>query len=71
MYCYENQLRADPGLSGRIVIEWQISNNRHQHVESNGMGNEELASCIVKKIKRWRFEGVSGAVSWPFVFRKN
>ena len=73
MYCYENQLRADPGLSGRIVIEWQISNNRVTsiRVESNGTGNEELASCIVKKIKRWRFEGVSGAVSWPFVFRKN
>jgi hypothetical protein len=73
MYCYENQLRADPSLSGRIVIEWQISNDRVTSIQvaSNETGNDELASCIVKKIKRWRFEGASGAVSWPFVFRKN
>ena len=73
MYCYENELRADPSLSGRIVVEWQISNNRVTsiRVASNGTGNAELASCIVKKVKRWRFDGVEGAVSWPFVFRKN
>ena len=72
MYCYESQLRADPSLSGRIVVEWQISNNRvtSVRVASNETGNSELASCITKKIKRWRFDGVSGAVSWPFVFRK-
>jgi hypothetical protein len=72
MYCYESQLRADPSLSGRIVVEWQISNNRvtSVRVASNETGNDELATCITKKIKRWRFDGVSGAVSWPFVFRK-
>jgi len=73
MYCYENELRADPGLSGRVEVEWQVSNKRVTsiRVASNSTGNDELAACIVKKIKRWRFgEGVQGAVSWPFVFRK-
>ena len=72
-YCYEEQLRADPGLSGRIEVQWVVGNKRVTSISvlSNTTGNDALAECITKKVKRWRFgEEVQGAVSWPFVFRK-
>lgn len=72
-YCYEEQLRSDPSLSGRVEVRWNIANQRvtSASVVSNTTGNDALAQCIVKKIRRWRFDAeTTGAVSWPFVFRK-
>lgn len=72
-YCYEEQLRSDPDLAGRVEVQWNIAAGRvtAASVTSNTTGNDTLAVCIVRKIKRWRFgKDVSGPVSWPFVFRK-
>jgi len=72
-YCYEEQLRADPGLGGRVEVYWNIAEGRVTTVEisSNTTGNDQLGRCIQKKIKRWRFAAdVNGPVTWPFVFRK-
>jgi hypothetical protein len=72
-YCYEEQLRSDPDLAGRVEVQWNIAAGRvtAASVTSNTTGNDTLAICIVRKVKRWRFgKDVSGPVSWPFVFRK-
>jgi hypothetical protein len=72
-YCYELQLKGDPSLGGRIQLEWNISGGRvtTASVVSNTTGNQALADCIIKKIRRWRFsKEADGIVSWPFVFRK-
>ncbi|MFK7929564.1 MAG: AgmX/PglI C-terminal domain-containing protein [Myxococcota bacterium] len=72
-YCYEEQLRSDPSLSGRVEVQWNVANKRvtSASVVSNTTGNDQLASCIVKKIRRWRFgDDVAGSTTWPFVFRK-
>ena len=41
------------------------------YVLSNSTGDDELADCIQKKIRRWKFptDGVDGDISWPFVFK--
>lgn len=72
-YCYEEQLRSDPSLGGRVEVQWNVANQRVTAVSviNNTTGNDALAQCIAKKIKRWRFDSeTEGSVSWPFVFRK-
>jgi len=72
-YCYEKELRADPTLSGRIEVRLAISSGRVTSINtiSNTTRNEELALCMAKKIKRWRFaKHVRGTANWPFFFRK-
>ena len=72
-YCYEDQLRSDPSLAGRVEVQWNVAGGRVTQalVATNTTGNDALAQCILRKIKRWRFpEDVSGSTTWPFVFRK-
>jgi outer membrane biosynthesis protein TonB len=72
-YCYEAELRADPSLEGRIEVRFNIANKRvtQANVVSNSTGNDQLAACVVSKVKRWQFsEEVTGSVTWPFNFRK-
>ncbi|MBN1335321.1 MAG: AgmX/PglI C-terminal domain-containing protein [Deltaproteobacteria bacterium] len=55
--CYEQRLKANPSLSGRIEISWTISNGRVSGVSlvSNSTGDDELATCIMNRIRHWRF----------------
>lgn len=73
--CYEAQLKRNPSLKGKIVIRFTIgSNGRTSDVEvdENQMGNDEVGSCIVAKIRAWTtpFKPDGDAtVSYPFVFQ--
>ncbi len=55
--CYEQQLKSNPSLSGRIEISWIISKGRVSGVTlvSDTTGNAELCQCIMNRIKLWRF----------------
>ena len=72
-YCYESRLKAVPNLGGRVEIGWSVFEGAVSgvYVVSNSTGDSELASCIEKKIRRWKFPGdkVEGDISWPFVFK--
>jgi hypothetical protein len=40
-------------------------------VFANTTGDDELAACIVKKVKTWSFPtSITGEVQWPFVFKQ-
>jgi hypothetical protein len=72
-YCYENQLKTNPGLGGRVEIGWTVEENGTTsgvYTINNETGDATLATCIEGKIRRWRFTpgGATGDVSWPFVF---
>lgn len=72
-YCYETELKANPDLSGRVEIEWNIVGGRVTAAEvfANTTGDNDLATCIVSKIKRWSFPPeIQGDVQWPFIFRQ-
>jgi outer membrane biosynthesis protein TonB len=72
-YCYERELRSNPGLGGRVEVRWNIANARVTSVDviSNSTGSGALGQCIASKIRRWRFDReTTGSVTWPFVFRK-
>jgi expansin (peptidoglycan-binding protein) len=66
-------LKAVPNLQGRIEIGWSVFDGQVSgvYVVSNSTGDSELAGCIEKKIRRWRFPAgkVEGDISWPFVFK--
>ena len=73
-YCYERALLKKPGLKGKLVLEWQISSSgRVSRVRQkmSTIQSAEVASCIIGKLKRWRFPKPRGGVvvvSYPFIF---
>lgn len=71
-YCYELRLKAHPSLQGRVEVEWTVQHGAVQasRVLFNDTGDDDLASCITRRLASWRFhEGLTGELSWPFVFR--
>lgn len=72
-YCYEQRLRQNPSLSGRVEVEWAIRQGRPAGVSifANSTGDDAFGDCIKGKIARWRFDGIDtdgDLVSAPFVF---
>ncbi len=70
-YCYERRLKENPSLEGRVEVQWNISDGRVTSASlfANTTGDDELGSCIISKIKKWRFpaDQVEGEVIYPFV----
>lgn len=55
--CYEQRLKDNPSLGGRVEVSWTISRGRvtTASVFANTTGDDALARCIVGKVRRWRF----------------
>lgn len=73
--CYERELQRSPDLYGKIVLEWDIEEEgRVSRVvtKSNALGNDNVANCIMSRLKTWKFpdppKDQVGRVIFPFVF---
>ncbi|NUN14739.1 MAG: TonB family protein [Myxococcales bacterium] len=72
-YCYETVLRTAPDTDGKVTIQFTIGPaGRVTSVEvtQNSTGSDELANCIVAKVKGWVFpkpENGSVTFAYPFV----
>ena len=74
--CYERELLHNPGLSGKILLEWLIQGDgsvRYAKVKFNNIGNStDLSVCVPSLVKTWVFPRPSGSgevvVTFPFVF---
>ena len=73
--CYETQLKRNPNLRGKVVLRFTIG-TRGQVVEvsidSDTMGNDEIASCVMRLVKAWRLPftpDTDTPVSFPFLFQ--
>jgi TonB family protein len=72
--CYEKQLNRNPDLRGKITVRFTIGPTGAVvdiSTESNTMGDDEVAQCIMNRMRGWRFpkpEGGSVTVSYPFIF---
>jgi TonB family protein len=73
--CYEQQLRRNPGLQGKVVVEFTIEQSgtvSKATATQNTTNDPAVASCVVDTVKRFRFnpgpEGGSVTYSYPFVF---
>jgi outer membrane biosynthesis protein TonB len=72
--CYENALKRNPNLKGKISIRFTILETgglADVAPAQNGLGAPEVASCIVATMRAWRTQfRPSGPVTveYPFVF---
>ncbi len=70
--CYEERLKSDPTLGGRVEMMWTVTSGRVTSVSvvANTTGDAELAKCIAGRIRGWRFpvlEEESTEVIFPFI----
>ncbi|MCB9653455.1 MAG: AgmX/PglI C-terminal domain-containing protein [Deltaproteobacteria bacterium] len=72
--CYENALKRDKSLSGKIVIEFEIlesGKTSNVKVRDVSLKSGDVADCIARRAKFWRFpkpDGGSVLVAYPVVF---
>ncbi|MBE2253098.1 MAG: AgmX/PglI C-terminal domain-containing protein, partial [Myxococcus sp.] len=72
--CYERALLREPGLAGKIVLEWQITTSGSvgfAKTKSSTMKSSAVEQCILSSLKTWRFPPAKGAgvvITYPFMF---
>lgn len=73
--CYEQQLRRNPGLQGKVTVQFTIEMSgtvSKATAIGNTTNDPAVADCVVETVKRFRFnpgpEGGSVTYSYPFVF---
>ncbi len=73
-YCYEKQLKIHPELEGKLMVKFTIGESgrvRSAIVTESTINNIEVESCVLYKIKGWRFpppQGGEVSVIFPFIF---
>ncbi len=73
-YCYEKTLLKEPGLQGKLVLEWTINPTGsvgRVKQKTSTLHNPAVASCIIAGLQRWQFPKPRGGlviVSYPFIF---
>jgi hypothetical protein len=71
-YCYEQSLKKNPSLAGRVVIGWEIASEVAEdiYIAENSTGDSEFAECLKAKIKRWQFLEIDdGPAKQTFIFQ--
>ena len=72
--CYERALLKEPGLSGKIILEWQITTSGtvgYAKTKSSSMKSAAVEACIISSLKGWKFPVAKGAgvvITYPFMF---
>ncbi len=72
--CYERALLKEPGLAGKIILEWNISIAgavTTAKTKSSTMMSSAVEGCILNALKLWKFPPAKGAgviISYPFMF---
>jgi TonB family protein len=73
--CYEQQLRRNPTLAGKVTVEFSIQprgNVTDVKVKENTTGDAAVGTCVANTVSTFRFnpgpEGGSVTYAYPFVF---
>ncbi|RYZ33551.1 MAG: AgmX/PglI C-terminal domain-containing protein [Myxococcaceae bacterium] len=72
--CYENALKRDPSLKGKIRVRFDLTPRGEAaniDLEEDTLGSESFSRCIITTMKIWKFpfkpsDNVS--ISYPFIF---
>ena len=68
--CYDQALRRDPQLSGRVEIFFMVGDGRvlESSIEGNTTRDSELAACILRKVNGLTFDAdVEAEVVYPLI----
>ncbi|MCK6526707.1 TonB family protein [Myxococcota bacterium] len=73
--CYDEQLKGNPDLEGKVVVFWVIRGSGkvgEVRVQENTTGNKDMEECIIRRIRRWEFNPTEdeqdAEVTYPFIF---
>jgi hypothetical protein len=73
-YCYQRELQSNPGLYGRLIVQFTISGMGKvvvSRVARSTLGNSNVETCIAQAVRRWPFPRPQGGgivvVTYPFV----
>ena len=77
-WCYEFSLQKRPDMEGKVLLKWDILNERVRNVkvQSNTTGDSALARCLMSRLRNFRFTGTGlrkgqvGEVRIPFAVTK-
>jgi len=73
-HCYEQELRRNPKLAGKVTIEVTVAVTgavTNAEVISSSMNNRAVEGCMTKTIRRWRFPRPDDGdviFVYPFIF---
>lgn len=77
-FCYEEGLRDDASLNGRVAVNFVIGGNglvKSAQVASSTLKAKAVEDCIVMRVKSWKFPvpdgGVDVEVTFPFSLRRS
>lgn len=75
-FCYEQELQKNPSLAGKVAVAWVIDPTggvSEANVSESSIGNANVESCIVQRIRRWKFPEPAGGgivnVTFPWQFK--
>lgn len=75
-FCYEQELQKNPALAGKVAVAWTIDPTggvSEANVSESSVGNANVESCIVQRIRRWKFPEPAGGgvvnVTFPWIFK--
>ena len=74
-YCYENELKREPGLRGKLTVSISVAasgNVLEAGIVADDVRCAALNACVLSQIREWRFPAVDGGdvvFRTPFVFR--
>lgn len=75
-FCYEQELQKNPALGGKVAVAWTIDPTggvSEANVSESSIGNANVESCIVQRIRRWKFPEPAGGgvvnVTFPWIFK--
>jgi TonB family protein len=75
-FCYEQELQKNAALGGKVAVAWTIDpagGVSEANVSESSIGNANVESCIVQRIRRWKFPEPQGGgvvnVTFPWIFK--
>lgn len=75
-FCYEQELQKNPSLGGKVAIAWTIDPSggvSEANVTESSIDNANVESCIVQRVRRWKFPEPAGGgvvnVTFPWIFK--
>jgi TonB family protein len=74
-FCYERELQQNAKLAGKIAVSFTIDGSgsiSEAQVAESGVDNANVESCMLERIRRWKFPEPHGGgvvvVTFPWVF---
>jgi hypothetical protein len=68
-YCYEQRLKENPNIGGRLAISVDIVAGKVTtvRIDENATGDKLIEKCVKGKVRRWRFSAeVTESIFLPF-----